>query len=144
MRLRLIAATALTGALVLASTAAAAGRAAQIYFYANTFDPIGSPYLKNHLTVHPGTLLMAPDGHWVVVNIKWTGWGTASAHATGISDASNCTPSCAGGQHKRSPATIVLSRPIPLLGHTVYSCFKLTIAQVPAANQNLCIKRATS
>ena len=148
MRLRLIATAlataALAGALVFASAAAASRRAGQIFFYVNTFNAIGNPYEINRLAVHPATLLMAPDGHWAIVKVQWTGWGSPRAQATGVSDASDCNPSCAGGHRKRSPATIVLSHPIRLLGHTVYSCFRLTIARVPAANQNLCIKRATS
>jgi hypothetical protein len=144
MRARLAAVLALMLALASAAAAAGGGRAAQIYFYADTYDPIGTPYATNLLTVHPRLVPMAPDGHWVIANVTWTGWGTSSAHGVGISDASDCNPNCAAGTRKRTPATIVLSNPMRLLGHTVYGCFQLTIPAVPAANQHLCIKRATS
>jgi len=144
MRFGLAASLALVVGLASAVAASGGGRVSQIYFYADTYDPIGTPYATNLLTVHPRLVPMAPDGHWVIANVTWKGWGTSSAHAAGISDASDCKPNCAAGARKRTPATIVLSHPMRLLGHTVYGCFQLTIPAVPAANQHLCIKRATS
>ncbi|MFL5925962.1 MAG: hypothetical protein ACJ77E_03395 [Gaiellaceae bacterium] len=144
MRFRLAATLALMLAFAAAATASAGGRVSQIYFYTDTFNPIGTPYATNVLTVQPRLVPMAADGHWVISNVTWRGWGKSTAHGAGISDASDCKPSCAAGTRKRTSARIVLSHPVRLLGHTVYGCFELTIPAVPAANEHLCIKRATS
>jgi hypothetical protein len=80
----------------------------------------------------------------VIVNLRWSGWGGSSARATGISSASNCTPNCAAGKRTHDQAQLVVSQPKRFLGHTVYSCFQLTIPAAPKANQHECLGRAGS
>jgi len=135
IRLRWAAATTALAAALISAGAATAG---QISFYSNIGNPIGDKVLRNPLVLQPATLLMSEDGSWVIDKLHWTGWGTAVAHATGESVGTRSTPP------KIHPAQITLSRPQTVLGHQVYSCFQLTIPQLPTANQHLCIGKIGS
>lgn len=141
-------------ALAVVATAAASAPAAArpharaagaVYFYANVGNPVpGSRLAPNPPRIKPSALIEYVDGSWVIVNLRWSAWGGGTARANGISSASNCTPNCATGKRSHDPARLVLSRPKPLGGRTVYTCFALTIPARPKANQHYCLARAGS
>jgi len=131
-----------SGAMV-ATPALAAGAgsgAGQISFYGDIGNVIGS---QNPLLVRPSTLLLAEDGSVALVHLRWSGWGTSVASATGLWSASSCTPSCADGKRKTSPVRLTLSSPGRVLGHTVYRCLKWTRSHPKrdAWNAHECIRR---
>lgn len=98
----------------------------QIAFYGDIGNPINSVYRKNPLLVRPSTLLLAEDGSVALIHLRWSGWGTSVARATGVWSASNCTPSCATGKRTERPARLTLSSPGLVMGHRVYRCFQVT------------------
>lgn len=102
------------------TTGAGAGR---IAFYGGILDIINS---QNPLLVRPSTLLLTEDGSVALVHLRWHGWGTSIARATGIWSASSCTPSCATGELTNRPARLTLSRPGLVAGHLVYRCFQIS------------------
>jgi hypothetical protein len=136
------------GAIALLVSAPAAARphvqsAGKIYFYANVGNPMpGTKFSPNPPLIRPSTLIEHEDGSWLIVNLRWSGWGGSTARATGISSASSCNPNCADGARTQDPATLVVSKPKRFLGRTVYSCFRLTIPAAPKANQHECIGRS--
>jgi hypothetical protein len=111
----------------------------QIYFYGNINEPISGTAVTNPLVVRPSTLLLFQDGSWVITNLRWSGWGSSVARATGVSSASNCRPSCAGGKRTTRPAQFTLSSPGRVQGHEVYRCFQLTVPSFPKANKQGCL-----
>lgn len=99
--------------------------AAQISFYGDIGNVVNSANRKNPLLVRPSTLLLTEDGSVVLIHLKWRGWGTSVARATGTWSSSNCTPSCATGKLTRTPARLILSSPGFVAGHRVYRCFRV-------------------
>jgi hypothetical protein len=95
----------------------------------------GNPQVK------PSTWLMFADGSWVLVKLKWTGWGTKVAYATGISSASNGIPNQAQGKRIRKKAKVTLWNPGNVLGHRVYRCFALTLPK-QVNSMILCLKNS--
>ena len=91
--------------------------------------------------VEPSTWLMFADGSWVLEKLRWTGWGTKVAHATGISSASNGIPSQAQGKRIKKKAKVTLWHPGTVLGHRVYRCFALTLPKQPN-RMVLCLKNS--
>jgi hypothetical protein len=91
--------------------------------------------------VRPSTWLMFADGSWALERLKWTGWGTKVAHATGISSASNGIPNNEDGKRIKKRATVTLWSPGRVLGHRVYRCFELTLAR-QANGTTDCLKRS--
>ena len=79
--------------------------------------------------VKPSTWLMFADGSWLIVKLKWTGWGGSVAHGTGISSASDGIPNLAQGKRIKKPAAVTLWNPGTVLGHRVYRCFSLTVGK---------------
>jgi hypothetical protein len=133
----------LVSAAVPAAARPSAPRAGTIYFYANVGNPIpGTRFIPNPPRIRPSTLIEFEDGSWLIVNLRWSGWGGATARASGISSASNCKPNCAQGKRTHDPATLVVSQPKRFRGRTIYSCFQLTIPRTPVANQHYCLARS--
>jgi len=121
---------------------AASGR---IFFYANVGNPIpGTKFSPNPPQIRPSRLIEFEDGSWLIVNLRWTGWGGTTARATGISSASNCKPNCAAGKRTHDSARLIVSQPKRFRGRTVYTCFQLTIPATPIANQHDCLRREGS
>lgn len=89
------------------------------------YSDFGNFANKDSLVVRPAMLLLAEDGSVALINLKWSGWGTSVAHATGIWNASDCTPDCADGKVTKIPARMTLSSPGLVLGHRVYRCFQI-------------------
>lgn len=54
-------------------------------------------------------ILTCGDGGVVLNQLTWSGWGTASATATGVQTQNNCVPSCAAGSPLSTKATATLS-----------------------------------
>lgn len=136
-RWRTSAAVALAAVLALAGTAlGSAGR--PIYFFTDTATPINA---QNPLVIRPRGFLMFQDGQWFLQNLRWTGWGSPVASATGISNSSNDIPDAAHGRRIKTWARVTLWNPGPFRGHEVYRCFSLTVP-TPAADQNLCLGRS--
>jgi hypothetical protein len=75
----------------------------------------------------PAGLLMSGDGSLYAKDLRWSGWGTATATGRGIAEANNCQPDCAEGTFSAHPVTIVLSRPVRWHRDMVYSRASLSI-----------------
>ncbi len=117
-----------------AAPSSPAPSAGALAFYSSIGNPINDPQLPNRPVVRPSGLLLFQDGSWFLKNLRWSGWGSSVAHATGTSSAKS-----PAGTYKNSPAQLTLSQPKVLFGHKVYSCYQLTIPATPAANQHECI-----
>lgn len=118
--------TAFGSAVVTPALAAGASPATRpISFYSEILDSISS---NAPLDVRPSMLLLAEDGSVALVHLKWSGWGTSVARATGVWSASDCTPDCADGKLTTHPAQLTLSSPGLVFGHRVYRCFQVTPA----------------
>ncbi len=98
----------------------------QIAFYGDIGNAVNSAYRKNPLLVRPSMLLLTEDGSVALIHLRWSGWGTSVARATGVWSASNCTPSCATGKRTQRPARLTLSSPGLVVGQWVYRCFQTT------------------
>lgn len=88
------------------------------------------PFLRDssYFLVRPSQLLLTEDGSVDLESLRWSGWGTSVARATGEWRASDCTPSCATGKDTIDRAQLTLSSPGIVLGHLVYRCFRVTPA----------------
>jgi hypothetical protein len=75
----------------------------------------------------PAGLLMSGDGSLYAKDLRWSGWGTATATGHGIAEANNCQPDCAEGTFSAHPVTIVLSWPVRWHTDMVYSRASLSI-----------------
>ena len=127
-------------AAVLAFTVAAAARGAlpqPIYFFTDTATPIDK---QNPLVIRPSGFVLFQDGQWVLQDLRWTGWGSPVARATGISNSSNDIPDAASGRRIKTWARVTLSNPGRFQGHEVYRCFTLTVP-APASDTHLCLAR---
>jgi hypothetical protein len=130
-------------ALALGTTSAADAAVPQpVYFWASTTATIagpGQPSLPP--VIRPKAIMLFADGSWDVEQLRWSGWGSSVAHATGISSASNGIPNQAEGKRIKTAARVTLSKPGKFEGREVYRCFTLTIPSRPSTNQHLCLKQ---
>ena len=111
------------------------------YFWgsvAATVKGPGQPSLAE--VVRPSLIFIFADGSWDVDHLHWSGWGSSSAHAKGISSASNGIPNQAEGKRIKHAARVTLSHPGQFDGHRVYRCFKLTVPSHHASDQYLCLR----
>ncbi|MGA9856279.1 MAG: hypothetical protein WBQ18_00380 [Solirubrobacteraceae bacterium] len=108
-----------------------------IYAFTDTAAPIDS---QNPRMIRPSGFLLFQDGQWALEKLRWTGWGSPVARATGISSSSTGTPNAAAGKRIRTWAHVTLSNPGRFQGHEVYRCFSLTVPP-PASNLHLCLAR---
>lgn len=63
--------------------------------------PDGVAWIANcgPLVSEPATLVLAcADANYEVARLAWHGWGRATASATAVARANDCTPSCAAGR----------------------------------------------
>jgi hypothetical protein len=74
-------------------------------------------------------VLACADANFGVRRLRWTGWGSSFAAATGVAYANDCTPNCAAGHMHTYRAVLVASgtQRCPN-GKTAYS--KVTVAFV--------------
>ncbi len=143
---RLILTASLAFGLVLpAGVQAAAGPPQPIFFWPNVAAavsvPKGAISQGNVRAIRPRVILMHPDGSWDLDHLRWSGWGSATAHATAISSASNGIPNEAAGRRIKHPAQVTLSAPGRFQGHEVYRCFTLAVPAAAAADETLCLTR---
>lgn len=106
-----------------------------IYFFTNTAQPINK---QNPLVIRPKGFLLFQDGQWVLERLRWTGWGSSVARATGVSNSSNDIPDAANGKRIKTWARVTLSNPGRFRGHEVYRCFTMTVPP-PASGMHLCL-----
>jgi hypothetical protein len=87
------------------------------------------------LVTRPKTILLTNDGFSGVARLRWTGWGTTVAHATGV-----IVGRRVGSNHEiRHPARVRLSDPGRFHGHEVYRCLTVTVAKHVDLGVNLCL-----
>ncbi|HEX5448940.1 MAG TPA: hypothetical protein VFW85_02640 [Gaiellaceae bacterium] len=56
----------------------------------------------------PSSLVLAcADANYSLEKLKWKGWGTVAAKATGSASANDCTPNCAAGHFHSYPVQII-------------------------------------
>jgi hypothetical protein len=115
--------------------AAAAAKSTQVLFFSNNALPIGP---KNPLVSRPSGFALFLDGKWGLEHLRWSGWGTAVARATGTSTSSNDNPGAASGSRINTWADMTLSDPVRWRGHQVYSCFKVLVPP-PAGDLSGCV-----
>ncbi len=128
-------------ALLGAASAAEAAIPQPVYFWESTAATIAGPGQQSlPPVIAPKTIALFADGSWDVERLRWSGWGSSVARATGISSASNGIPNQAEGKRITSAARVTLSDPGKFEGREVYRCFTLTIASHPSSNQHLCLK----
>jgi hypothetical protein len=106
---------------IVTAPALAAG-AGPVGFYGDIGNAVG---YQSPPVVRPSMLLLTENGSVALVHLRWKGWGSAIAQATGVRSASSCTPSCANGKRTTRKATLTLSRPGVVNGHRVYRCFQV-------------------
>ena len=76
---------------------------------------------STNLTRKPAEMYLSGDGSLFIKNIRWSGWGTATATGHGTAMADNCQPNCAAGTFSHHPATITATRPASWHGKMAYS-----------------------
>jgi hypothetical protein len=62
--------------------------------------PYATAWINNcgPLAAEPASLVLAcGDANYELASLRWKGWGTAHATATGVARANDCTPNCAAG-----------------------------------------------
>jgi hypothetical protein len=122
-------------ALVMLRSSAPAQAKAPVYFFSDNSKPIGP---HNPLVIRPRGFVLFLDGQWVLQHLRWTGWGSPVARATGISNSSNDIPDAARGRRIKTWADMTLSSPTRWHGHEVYSCFKILVPP-PAGDLSGCV-----
>ncbi len=63
----------------------------------------------SRMKTEPMQILTTADGSGYMVNLTWSGWGSATATGTGTWKLDNCNPNCAQGTYTGYPATVTLS-----------------------------------
>jgi hypothetical protein len=106
-----------------------------VYFFSNNSQPINS---QNRLVMRPQGFVLFLDGQWVLQNLRWTGWGSPVARATGVSNSSNDIPNPALGRRIKTWADMTLSNPVRWHGHEVYGCFNILVPP-PASDLSGCV-----
>jgi hypothetical protein len=129
------------GSLLSGASTAPPSATGAIYLFANFLNAINA---RSQLVVEPAGFALFADGSWGLEGLKWTGWGSPVAHATGISSASNGIPNQAEGTRIKTSAEATVSSPGSFLGHRVYRC--IDVAVPPPANfgGRKCLKRTGS
>jgi hypothetical protein len=133
---RLLVSTGVAALLTLAASPVVQARASQpTYFFSDNSTPING---HNRLVMRPSGFVLFLDGQWVLQRLRWTGWGSAVARATGISNSDTDIPNVAQGRRIRTWADMTLSSPVRWRGHEVYSCFRILVPP-PASDLSGCV-----
>jgi hypothetical protein len=110
-----------------------------VYFWGSVAATIRAPGQPSQPeVVRPRLIFIFADGSWAIEQLHWTGWGSSTAHASGISSASNGIPNQAQGKRIKAPAEVTLSMPGRFYGHEVYRCFTLKVP-APATSEHQCL-----
>lgn len=65
---------------------------------------------EKQAVTQPASLILAcGDGSNSLTGMTWSGWGSATATATGNYEEASCNPDCASGGQQNYPATITVS-----------------------------------
>jgi hypothetical protein len=132
----IIACVALAGLVTFAGSAFASARtSAPVYFFGDNSKPIGP---HNRLVMRPSRFVLFLDGQWVLQHLRWRGWGSTVARATGISNSATGSPNAAQSPRKKTWADMTLSNPVRWRGHMVYSCFRILVPP-PASDLSGCV-----
>ena len=115
--------------------AARTNRHSRIYFFTTPASVLDG---NNPLVIKPRTIPLFLDGQWVLQNLRWKGWGSKVARATGISNSSSGNPNAAQGRRIKTRARVTLSHPGRFRGRRVYRCFALRVPP-PATYPRKCI-----
>jgi len=89
-----------------------------------------NPAVIQGLKIRPRTLTMAADGNDTITGLRWTGWGTSTAHATGVNHVNDCTPNCASGHITKVHVSVRLFSRGYYQGNYVYRCYAIKPATV--------------
>ena len=122
-----------------AALAHPADSSGQIFLYTNILAPVNATFASNQLQIRPAGLLMFQDGSWAIIKLRWSGWGSSVAHASGLSSSTDCKPNCATGKRTDVPAQVTVSSPGVVFGHTVYRCLQLNVPSSPKSSQRYCL-----
>ena len=93
--------TPLAAVAVILLSAATAVASTRIRAYEN-------PAVIQGLEIRPPTLTMAADGNDTITGLRWNGWGSSTARASGINHVNNCLPDCASGHITKMRVTVRL------------------------------------
>ena len=116
--MRLLVLAVAVGLLAVASASAASAGA-----------PSALPNCLGKPTVKPASIVLAcADANFGVKKLRWIGWGSARAAATGVVYANDCKPYCAAGHFHDYSAVIVVDGAQRCGGRTEYR--RLTVAFV--------------
>ena len=74
------------------------------------------PDCYTQVTTPARITLACADGNFWVDGLRWRGWGTTTAIATGTSHQNDCTPNCAGGHFKTRAVSVAATKPATCLG----------------------------
>lgn len=132
----IIACVALGGLLTFAASAVVSARtSAPVYFFSDNSKPIDA---RNRLVMRPSGFVLFLDGQWLLQHLRWTGWGSTVARATGISNSATGSPNATRSPRIKTWADMTLSDPVRWRGHMVYSCFKILVPP-PASDLSGCV-----
>ncbi len=106
-----------------------------VYFFSDNSQPIGP---HNPLVMRPSGFALFLDGQWVLQNLRWSGWGSPVARATGISNSDTDIPNVAQGKRIKTWADMTLSYPYLWHGREVYRCFHILVPP-PASDLAGCV-----
>jgi hypothetical protein len=68
------------------------------------------PLCTQHTAVAPKEWTLAcGDGNYWLTGLRWHGWDSAKATATGTGHANDCTPNCAAGHFHTFAVTVTVS-----------------------------------
>lgn len=96
------------------------------------------PSVIQGLKVQPSTLVMAGDGNDMITGLRWSGWGSSTARATGVNHVNNCVPSCSDGYVASVRVSVDLFSPGYFRGNYVYRCYAVK-PSAPAYLHHFCL-----
>ncbi len=66
-----------------------------------------TPCSHHGFTVKPSTYVIScADANSEFTNLRWIGWGNATAYATGTARWNDCQPTCVAGHWRSEPVTV--------------------------------------
>jgi hypothetical protein len=114
---------------VRALNATAVGASSPVHAVACTTPAVGCG--SGGMRSQPVEITVSADGSGSVNDLRWSGWGTATATATGVMEVNNCNPNCAQGTYTPYRATVTLSGLRPYDGGQAYSTMRITSPGAP-------------
>jgi hypothetical protein len=107
-----------------AQPAAGARRATAGKVYFTRFP--GAGRVGELLTVKPSVLQMSGDASWIINRVRWSSWGGATAHGTGVSAVETCNPNCAAGGIRTTNSRVTLTKLVKVHGKSAYECYSVS------------------